>query len=156
MYKNGNITALKTIIKLCYVGLAVVTVGMWIVRIVDAQLISAIIKDYFAALIPFTFVVPAGYIALAYIEKLLTNVSENRVFESTTTKYLNIICYCCVYAAVVGVVSVVVSLALKINSFVILISVLTLGELFMALLLKVIKSVFAKAIEIKEENDLTV
>ena len=34
--------------------------------------------------------------------------------------------------------------------------ILMLGEFFMALLLKVIKKIFAKAIEIKDENDLTV
>jgi len=33
---------------------------------------------------------------------------------------------------------------------------IAMGELFMALLLKVVKKVFSKAIELKEENDLTV
>lgn len=52
--------------------------------------------------------------------------------------------------------SVVASVVLRIDTYVVLFSMLLLAELFMALLLKVVKKIFAKAIELKEENDLTI
>lgn len=161
MYKNKSADMLKVIIKICYVLLALVTFGIWFITTGNITLAGEtlkLIEEEEIKLISFSFyfVVPAGYVALACIDKLLTNVKKDMVFENITIKYLSVISLACVYAAAVGIVSVIVSIATGIYEFLIVLSVLSLGELFMALILQVIKQVFKKAIAIKEENELTI
>ena len=120
------------------------------------KVIYGVEEKYFVVLYTFLLSLPAGYVALAFIDKLLTVVRKNEVFEIKTTKYLDKISYCCVYASLVAFASVIASFVLRIDTYVVLFSMLLLAELFMALLLKVIKKIFAKAIELKEENDLTI
>lgn len=161
MYKNKSVDILKVIIKICYVMLAAVALLMWLVTTGTISWDGdtfRLIEEFQVKLLSFPFyaVVPAGYAALVCIDKLLTNIKKELVFENITLKYLNIISYACVYAAVVGVTSVVISLASDVYDYLIVFSVLALGELFMALVLQVIKQVFKKAIAIKEENELTI
>lgn len=161
MYKNKSVDILKVIIKICYVMLAAVALLMWLVTTGTISWDGdtfRLIEEFQVKLLSFPFyaVVPAGYAALVCIDKLLTNIKKELVFENITLKYLNIISYACVYAAAVGVTSVVISLASDVYDYLIVFSVLALGELFMALVLQVIKQVFKKAIAIKEENELTI
>lgn len=162
MYNNKTTNALKIIIKICYAVLALVTVAFWIVQLLGAHgvlWIDGIEKEYYLLLFSFTAVVPAGYIALIFIDKLLTNVKRDIIFEESTTKYLDIISYSCVYASAVGVISAIAGAFIGVDNpsvIIALLLVLSMGEIFMALILKVIKKVFAKAIELKEENDLTI
>lgn len=160
MYNEKTTILLKAIIKFCYFELALATAVIWIIPNFSAHGISWIYgfeNKYYTVAISFSLVVPAGYIALAYIDKLLTNVRRNIIFETQTTKYLDKICYCCLFASLIAFLSIVASFVQRLDILIILLfSILTLGELFMAMLLKVIKKIFAKAIEIKEENDLTV
>jgi len=98
--------------------------------------------------------VPAGYVALFCLDRILTNIKKDVVFDERNIKLLNIITLCCLFAAVVGLVSyVIIAVIYKSIETVIL---LALGEGFMALVVRVVRNVFKKAIEIKEENDLTV
>ena len=103
---------------------------------------------------PFYAVVPAGYIALICLDKILGNIKKDIVFDYKNVKLLNIITVCCLYAAVVGIVSfVIIAVNYKSIETVIL---LAFGEAFMALVVRIVRNVFKKAIEIKEENDLVV
>ncbi len=161
MYKNKSVDVLKVIIKICYVMLGVVALGM--LFLITGTMswdgdVFMLLEAYEIRLLSFPFyaVVPAGYVALVCIDKLLTNIKKDLVFENITLKYLNIISYACVYAAAVGVISVVISLVSDVYNFLIVFSALAMGELFMALVLQVIKQVFKKAIAIKEENELTI
>jgi len=105
-------------------------------------------------IVPFYLVVPAGYVALFCLDRILTNIKKDVVFDERNIKLLNIITLCCLFAAVVGLVSyVIIAVIYKSIETVIL---LALGEGFMALVVRVVRNVFKKAIEIKEENDLTV
>ncbi len=161
MYKNKSVDILKVIIKICYVMLALVTFAVWLFATGSITLNSdgfKLIDKEEIKLISFSFyfVVPAGYIALVCIDKLLTNVKKNMIFENITIKNLNVICLACVYAAAVGIASAVISIVTGISEFIIVLTLLSLGELFMALILQVIKQVFKKAIAIKEENELTI
>lgn len=161
MYKNKSVDILKAIIKICYVMLAVVAFAMWFITTGTITLAGEtfkLIEDFQIKLLifPFYAVVPAGYMALVCIDRLLTNIKKDLVFEAETLKHLNRISYACVYAAVVGVVSVVISLISGVYNFLIVFTLLSLGELFMAIVLQVIKQVFKKAIDIKEENELTI
>lgn len=161
MYQNKSVDILKVIIKICYILLAAVVFVMWFITTGtitwDGDSFK-LIEEFQVRLLSFPFyaVVPAGYVALVCIDKLLTNIKKDLVFEAETLKYLNIISYACVYASVVGIVSVVISLVSDVYDFIIVFSLLSLGELFMAIVLQVIKQVFKKAIDIKEENELTI
>lgn len=161
MYQNKSVDILKVIIKICYILLAAVVFVMWFITTGtitwDGDSFK-LIEEFQIRLLSFPFyaVVPAGYAALVCIDKLLTNIKKDLVFEAETLKYLNIISYACVYASVVGIVSVVISLISDVYDFIIVFSLLSLGELFMAIVLQVIKQVFKKAIDIKEENELTI
>lgn len=159
MNNNKTTDVLKIIIKFCYFALALATVVLWLLQTVGAHGVSAINgveKKYYVFLASFTLVVPAGYVALVFIDKLLTNVKRKIIFENETPRYLNVISSACIYASAVALCSIVASIILEIYSYILMFCMLFLGELFMALILKVIKNVFEKAIEIKEENDLTV
>ena len=161
MYKDKSIDILKVIIKFCYVALALVLFAFWFLATGDITLNGEkfkLIEEINAQLlvVPFTAVVPAGYAALICIDKLLTNIKNDLVFEKITLKYLDAICYACVYAAAVGIISTVVSIATNFYAYLMVFVIISLGELFMALVLKVIKQVFQKAIIIKEENELTI
>ncbi|WP_296968697.1 DUF2975 domain-containing protein [uncultured Eubacterium sp.] len=159
MYNDKTTVALKVIIKFCYFALAVAGVVLFELQFAGAhgtKLIEGVEEKYFTVLYTFLFSLSAGYVALAFIDKLLTVVRKNEVFEIKTTKYLDKISYCCVYASLVAFASVIASSVLRIDTYVFLFSMLLLAELFMAMLLKVIKKIFAKAIELKEENDLTI
>lgn len=161
MYQNKSVDILKVIIKICYILLAAVAFAMLFITTGtitwDGDSFK-LIEEFQVRLLSFPFyaVVPAGYAALVCIDKLLTNIKKDLVFEAETLKYLNIISYACVYASVVGIVSVVISLISDVYDFIIVFSLLSLGELFMAIVLQVIKQVFKKAIDIKEENELTI
>lgn len=161
MYQNKSVDILKVIIKICYILLAAVAFAMLFITTGtitwDGDSFK-LIEEFQVRLLSFPFyaVVPAGYAALLCIDKLLTNIKKDLVFEAETLKYLNIISYACVYASVVGIVSVVISLVSDVYDFIIVFSLLSLGELFMAIVLQVIKQVFRKAIDIKEENELTI
>ena len=103
---------------------------------------------------PFYAVVPLGYIALICLDKILSNLKCDRVFDLKNVKYLNIITYCCLIASFIGLVSyIIIAVIYKSIETVILLS---FGEAFMALVVRVVRNVFKKAIEIKEENDLTI
>lgn len=161
MYQNKSVDILKVIIKICYILLAAVAFAMLFITTGtitwDGDSFK-LIEEFQVRLLSFPFyaVVPAGYAALLCIDKLLTNIKKDLVFEAETLKFLNIISYACVYASVVGIVSVVISLISDVYDFIIVFSLLSLGELFMAIVLQVIKQVFKKAIDIKEENELTI
>ncbi|MCI7801182.1 DUF2975 domain-containing protein [Eubacterium sp.] len=159
MYNDKTTVALKVIIKFCYVGLALALVFLYLLQYLGAHgttWIYGVEMKYYIVLYSFALSMPAGYVALAFIDKLLTVVRQDEVFGEKTIKYLDIISICCLCAAAVGIGSVVASAVLHIDTYVVMFFMIAMGELFMALLLKVVKKVFSKAIELKEENDLTV
>ncbi len=159
MYNDKTTFALKAIIKVCYVGLAVGAIGLialGFLRSDGVSLINGAEKKYFTFLFSFLFQLPAGYAALVLVDKLLNIVQRDMVFENKTVKYLDSVSYCCFYAGIISVITIVASLIERIDTFMLWFFILALGEMFMALLLKVIKKIFSKAIELKEENDLTI
>lgn len=106
-------------------------------------------------LAPFYCVVPAGYIALVSIDKIMQSIKNDDVFCSKIAKLLKVIVWCCFYAGSVGLASVIVILAVH-KFFALYILILVLGEYFMALICNVLKSCFEAGNLIKEENDLTI
>lgn len=160
MYNNMTTNILKVIIKICYVGLAGLVILLWLLPKsvwMSVSDVTAISRINMSA-ITLTALSPAGYIALAFIDKLLSNVKKERIFDASTIRCLDVIAWCCVFAGLVCVTSFVIAL-LKFGLYIpTLFSFLAiaLGALFMALILNVIKKVFQRAIELKQENDLTI
>lgn len=160
MYNNVTTNILKVIIKLSYVGLAGLVVLFWLLpksAWMSASDVTVISRVNMTA-ITLTALAPAGYIALAFIDKLLSNVKKERIFDLSTIRCLDVITWCCVFASLICITSFIIAFV-KFGLYIpTLFSFLAiaLGAMFMALILNVIKKVFQKAIELKEENDLTI
>lgn len=131
--------------------------------------------DFFSIevmLIPFFVSIPAGYYALVCLDKLLIHIKKGIVFEAKNVKLLRVFSWLCMFvAAVTGAFSVVLiatALHESYNAAVItgvplagyLYSALAfcaaVAELFVGLVARVVKNIFEAAIQIKEENDLTI
>lgn len=155
MHGNDKSAVLtQVIVRICYVLLAVISITLpWLLSSgFYAFDILAQIKQYVIG--PFYAVVPAGYVALVCLDKLLINIKKDIVFDLANVKLLRLISWACAYAGLVGFISFVVILlgGFMFETMV----VLSAGEFFMALVVMVVKNIFEKAIKIKEENDLTV
>ncbi len=156
-YKDKSTGLTHFAVRLCYILLAVSVIAFPV--LMKAQegdwyyfVMLAVHGKYL--IYPFYAVVPAGYIALICLDKILGNIKKDIVFDNNNVKLLNLITVCCLYAAAVGIVSFVI-IALNYKSIETLI-LLAFGEAFMALVVRTVRNVFKKAIEIKEENDLVV
>ena len=90
--------------------------------------------------------IPAGIIVYM-LNRLLSNIRKENVFEHDNVKCLRIISYCCFAVAAVSAVMTVWRL---------LALIVVLSFAVMGLLLRVLKNVFEQAVLLREENDLTV
>ena len=99
---------------------------------------------FFATLFPLDIL---AYSSLYCLYRLLRNISNKEVFINENIKYLRLLSWFCF------MVSFVCLLA---TSYYLPFILVTLGSSFLALILRIIKNVFAEAIEIKNENDVTI
>ena len=90
--------------------------------------------------------VPA-FFALYQLRRMLWHISMDRVFIPENIRSLRIISWCCFLVACIF---------LLFCFYYILGLILAILAAFMGLILRVVKNVFAQALAIKEENDLTV
>ena len=105
---------------------------------------------------PFYAIVPAGYTALICIDKLLSNIKKDIVFDPKNVKLLRIISWSCFFAAAVCLLAFVIITLSSDYTVGLGLLLITAGAVFMGLILRVIKNVFEAAIKIKTENDLTI
>ena len=160
-HSEKSVIVTQVIVRVCYVLLLIGIIGLPLTVYKDSipfmhdfaelNLLKVFGKNF---IVPFYLVVPAGYAVLICLDKLLANVKQNKVFDHSSVTLLRIISYCCFYAAAVGMVSYFIIAAIRtpLES----IFILSLGEGFVGLVVRVVKNVFEKAIEIKEENDLVI
>ena len=154
-YKDHTVSITQITVRICYGMLAGAMLAFpFIIRSSDAAFFGYLVHYGRYLILPFYLVCPAGYAALISLDRLLANIKKDIVFEEKNIRLLNLLTYSCIYAAGVGVVSFIVIAVIFIPFD--LLFVLILGEAFMALVVRVVRNVFKKAIEIKEENDLTV
>lgn len=154
LYNDKSVNLTHFIVRLCYVLLGASSVLLPIVLykgLYDFEILGQI-KSYIIG--PFYAVVPAGYAALVCLDKLLINIKKEIVFETQNVKLLKIISIACFYAGMIGLISFIAVWLLDFMFETLL--VLAMGEFFMALVVRVVKNIFEKAIELKEENDLTI
>lgn len=79
--------------------------------------------------------------------KLLLNIKKNCIFISENAKYLKIVSWCCFLIAIITLGGGIFYMPL--------LSIAAAGG-FTGVLLRVLKNVMEKAIEIKEDNELTI
>ena len=94
----------------------------------------------------YAFCVPA-LIALVSLDRLLTSVSRNEVFTQGNVRKLRIISWCCFAAALILLASSFVSVVFF---------ALAVLAAFFGVILRVVKNLFAAAVELKTENDFTI
>lgn len=88
-----------------------------------------------------------AFTALFYLNRLLKNVKDQQLFIDENVRILRILSWCCY---LVGIVLTVYSIWAY--PFI----VVAAAAAFFGLILRVLKNVFAKAVEMREENDGTI
>ena len=100
-----------------------------------------------AIMIGFYLCTPAVLYAQWCIEKLVRNILEEKVFVSANVRAIRRIRWCCAWVSAVCLGAGVMYPPLLF---------LTVIMAFLALVVSVVKNVMAAAVELREENDLTV
>lgn len=98
-------------------------------------------------LVGFYLCTPAVLYALWCIERLLRNILQNAVFIWDNVRYIRRIRWCC---ALVSAICLVTGMIYPPLIF------LAVIMAFLAMVVSVVKNVMAAAVELREENDLTV
>ncbi len=89
-----------------------------------------------------------GIICTLSLLKLLFNIRKNDIFTKQNVIILQILSYCCLF---VGIEYVAICYSRYISMIFV-----GFAAIFIGIILRVIKNVFDKAIEIREENDYTI
>lgn len=100
-----------------------------------------------AILVGFYCCVPAVLYALLCINRLVVNILANEVFILNNVRYIRRIRWCCAGVSLI---------CLPASFFYPPLCFMTAIMAFLALVVSVVKNVMAAAVEIREENDLTV
>jgi hypothetical protein len=108
--------------------------------LIPTQLVALVLPVYYA------FCVPA-LVALFSLDRLLAAIKRGAVFTPANVRLLRVISWACFAAAVILAVSTVVSIVF---GFIALLAV------FFGMILRVVKNLFAAAVELKTENDFTI
>ena len=87
------------------------------------------------------------FVILFLLNKLLTNISNEKFFEMQNVTILRVISYACFALTVISAVMIIWRL---------LAHLICLAFAFIGLLLRELKNVFEQAVILREENDLTV
>lgn len=152
--KDKSVRLTHFFVRSCYVLLAVMAIALPILiknGFYKFDILEKISSYVFG---PFYAVVPAGYVALFCLDRLLVNVRKEIVFEDENVRLLNIISWACFYAGCIGIISFLI---IVLNDFLFeTLFILAIGEFFMGLVVRVVKNIFESAIKIKNENDLTI
>ena len=104
-------------------------------------------KVFWALIISFYVSVPFAYLALYQLRKMLLRIRNNNPFCMENVKSLRLISYACLVVAVVCLVGCFQYAPLIF---------ITIAAGFIGVILKAVKNVMEKAVEMREENDLTV
>ena len=142
------------IVRLCYVILGALAVTLPIILQKGFFSFDVLYSITNYVLVAFYCVVPAGFAALVCLDKLLINIRRDEVFEHKNTMLLRIISYASFYAGAVGFLFFF--LVMRSGTLFETLFILASGEFFMGLIVRVVKNIFDAAIQIKEENELTI
>ena len=165
--KEKSVKLTHFMVRLFYFILTVVAAASILVPIV--------VKDYGPLafyIIPFYISVPVGYIALVCLDRLLINIKNGIVFDTKNVKLLRLFSWLCFFVCAVMILFVaVVILRMYLDTigavnvefitiadwyYSIFAFCVSVAELFVGVVVRVVKNVFESAIKIKEENELTI
>ena len=88
-----------------------------------------------------------GLVCCISLLKLLFNINKDEIFVRKNVTILRLISYCCIFVGIEYIIFGNKYISMLFFAF---------AALFIGLILRVIKNVFDKAIEIREENDYTI
>lgn len=88
-----------------------------------------------------------GFVTLYSLMRLLLNIKENAIFIMPNVKYLRRISWCCFAFSLITLVSGVLYIPYLFVS---------VAAGFVGLMLRVVKNVMENAVQLKEENELTI
>lgn len=86
-------------------------------------------------------------IAVYHLNKLLSNIAKNEVFTAQNSRCLRIISWCIVFAGITFIIFSLWRFEFMFAAF---------FAMFLGLVMRVLKNVFEKAVELKSENDFTI
>ncbi|MCM1115822.1 MAG: DUF2975 domain-containing protein [Clostridium sp.] len=159
--KEKSVVLIHIMIKLFYFVVVLAAV-LPIVIYQEVLFTNELLISFFA---PLYISLPVGVAALVCLDRLLTNLKKNKVFCKDNVKHLNNLSICCFVAASIALVSLIVILACWLPQegtmlftaiLFIPFFIMSIGEIFVGLVVRVVKNAFEAAIEIKDENDLTI
>ena len=154
--KQKSLKITHIMIKAFYIILALVTVIPPIVY--KGKLFNGdIITMYYFTLLAS---VPAGAVALVCLDRLMNNLKNKIVFDTGNVKKLQTLGWCCFYASLVTLLAFVIT-SIRCDSVIGIylyspLFIIGIGEVFVGLVVRVVMHTFENAIEIKDENDLTI
>lgn len=88
-----------------------------------------------------------GLTALIFLHRLLSNISEDLIFNDDNVRYIRTISWCCFGVA---------ALAAGCTYYYHILALVAVFGAFTGLILRVVKNVFSEAVRIKSENDFTI
>ena len=94
----------------------------------------------------YSCLVPA-FGVLICLDRILLNIRKGLVFVAQNVQYLRILSWCCFAVSLICLLS---------GYYYVLFLLIGFAAAFFALILRVLKNVFAQAVELKEESDFTV
>ncbi|MBQ7670535.1 MAG: DUF2975 domain-containing protein [Clostridia bacterium] len=94
---------------------------------------------------------PISFLAIYLLIRLLLNVTHDKVFIDANVKYLRCISYCCHAVALICLVYVFLC-----RPFFKSISFVAFAMAVVGSLIRVVKNVMQSAVELQQENDLTI
>ena len=131
------------------------TITMIVVAVFAPKIFSTLIDlrvAYLGGTLPYfltstyTLCVPAT-IALAGLWRLLDNISNGDVFIQHNVQIMRMLSWACIFAGGICLIS---------SAYYLPFLIIAAAAGFAGLLLRVVKNVFARAVEIKQDNDYTI
>ena len=127
--------------------------AVFVLSVVSAFFIPAFARWYdprgfVPTLIMLYLLLPPAWFALFKLNRLLTNISKGKIFISENTANLRALSYCCFAVALIFAAFIFFWLFSAIFA--------AFVTAFIGLILRVVKNVFAIAVEMREENDAVI
>lgn len=142
-------------LKLSKICVYIFTVLMVVIRVFAPKIFSMLIERrtaYLGGTLPYflistyTACIPASA-ALYGLHRLLDNIDKDLVFIDKNMDILRLLSWCCIFAGLICLVSCVYYMPFLI---------LAAAAGFVGLILRVVKNVFAQAVELQKYNDYTI
>ena len=148
MWNKNKSLLLSIIITVAILAiLTVLAIAMpWLLQLY-IKLLNRIYTPTTVVLTTFYTCVPFGYIVFGALLKLLFNIKSNNVFTKQNTSLLRVIAWSCFVISLICIVG-----GLWYMPFIIV----GCAIFFIAVIIKVIRSVLTYGNEIKDDNDLTI